>query len=142
MLLVVHDTRCDTYTQPPIFDSATKKTTVDDDRMVSGSAHLLTQEQIQEAIAVSSLKGGLTPDAARLFRIYQTINNMLYTRGYMVPTDFDDFLQFALVSQPARDTITILVEKADLGESENSQPFSLKMRRWVSSLSKIYTDRM
>jgi hypothetical protein len=52
--------------------------------------------------------------------------------------DFDDFLQFALVSQPARDTITILVEKAAGVNPKivNSLYFSLKMRRWVSSLSK------
>ena len=39
------------------------------------------------AIAAPSVRGGLDPDAARLFRVYRTISNMLTSRDYMVPRE-------------------------------------------------------
>jgi len=70
-----------------------------------------------EAIAAPAIRGGLSPKAARLFRVYRTMANMLEKRGYMVPSQYRDMTpadfkrQFG--EEPSRDALTVLVEKVD-----------------------------
>ena len=70
-----------------------------------------------EALAAPSIRGGLNPGAARLFRVYRTMANMLDKRGYMVPKNLRDMTPADFKRQfgeyPARDALTVLVEKAD-----------------------------
>ena len=70
-----------------------------------------------EALAAPSIRGGLNPSAARLFRVYRTMANMLDKRGYMVPKNLRDMTPADFKRQfgeyPARDALTVLVEKAD-----------------------------
>ena len=70
-----------------------------------------------EALAAPSIRGGLNPSAARLFRVYRTMANMLDKRGYMVPKNLRDMTPNDFKRQfgeyPARDALTVLVEKAD-----------------------------
>ena len=76
------------------------------------------------AIAAPTVRGGLDPDAARLFRVYRTISNMLTSRGYMVPKEMREMSPASFKArfgeQPSRESLTILVEKAD---DENNQLF-------------------
>mmetsp|Transcript_4786 Transcript_4786/g.10710 ORF Transcript_4786/g.10710 Transcript_4786/m.10710 type:complete len:108 (-) Transcript_4786:199-522(-) len=69
------------------------------------------------AIAAPTVRGGLDPDAARLFRVYRTISNMLLSRGYMVPKEMREMSPASFKArfgeQPSRESLTILVEKAD-----------------------------
>ena len=70
-----------------------------------------------EALAAPTIRGGLNPGAARLFRVYRTMANMLDQRGYMVPRNLRDMTPADFKRQfgeyPARDALTVLVEKAD-----------------------------
>ena len=76
------------------------------------------------AIAAPSVRGGLDPDAARLFRVYRTISNMLTSRDYMVPREMREMTPASFKARfgehPSREALTILVEKAD---DENNQLF-------------------
>eukprot|EP00529_Nitzschia_sp_RCC80_P027286 CAMPEP_0113458654 /NCGR_PEP_ID=MMETSP0014_2-20120614/10035_1 /TAXON_ID=2857 /ORGANISM="Nitzschia sp." /LENGTH=243 /DNA_ID=CAMNT_0000350187 /DNA_START=174 /DNA_END=905 /DNA_ORIENTATION=- /assembly_acc=CAM_ASM_000159 len=78
------------------------------------------------AIAAPQIKGGLSEEAARLFRVYRTVSNMLANRGYMVPRDLRDMTpasfkaKFGDDPHRYRDAMTLLVEKAD---DENNQMF-------------------
>jgi RNA polymerase Rpb5, N-terminal domain len=38
-----------------------------------------------EALSAPAIRGGLSPAAARLFRVYRTMASLLDRRGYMVP---------------------------------------------------------
>jgi DNA-directed RNA polymerases I, II, and III subunit RPABC1 len=98
-----------------------------------------------EALSAPSIRGGLSPAAARLFRVYRTIANLLDKRGYMVPkalreitpADFKErFGEF-----PARDSLTILVEKADDETNQLFVFFPEDEKVGVKPI-KIYTDRM
>lgn len=97
------------------------------------------------ASAAPSLRGGLNPDASRLFRVYRTISNMLEKRGYNVPKDLremtpgmfrDRFGEF-----PSREQLTILVEKAD-DESNQLFVFFPEDEKVGVKPIKVYTDRM
>jgi DNA-directed RNA polymerases I, II, and III subunit RPABC1 len=70
-----------------------------------------------EAIAAPSVRGGLNPEAARLFRVYRTMANMLSERGYMVPPTMREMTpaQFKMKfgEHPDRESLTVLVEKVD-----------------------------
>ena len=97
------------------------------------------------AIAAPTVRGGLDPDAARLFRVYRTISNMLTSRGYMVPKEMREMTPAAFKARfgerPSREALTILVEKAD---DENNQLFvffSEEEKVGVRPI-KVFTDRM
>lgn len=65
------------------------------------------------AIAAPSIRGGLNPEASRLFRAYRTISNMLDRRGYMIPREMREMTPASFKQrfgeQPSRESLTILV---------------------------------
>jgi DNA-directed RNA polymerase I, II, and III subunit RPABC1 len=65
------------------------------------------------AISAPTLRGGLTPEASRLFRVYKTVSAMLNKRGYMVPRDMREMTPGAFTAKfgehPSRESLTILV---------------------------------
>lgn len=99
-----------------------------------------------DAIAAPSIRGGLSPEAARLFRVYRTISNMLDKRGYMVPKGMRE-LTPAIFSERfgqdnvSRESLTILVEKADDDANQLFVFFPEDEKVGVKPI-KIYTDRM
>jgi DNA-directed RNA polymerase I, II, and III subunit RPABC1 len=58
-------------------------------------------------------RGGLTPEASRLFRVYKTVASMLYKRGYLVPRDMREMTPASFAAKfgefPSRESLTILV---------------------------------
>lgn len=97
------------------------------------------------AIAAPSVRGGLNPDAARLFRVYRTISNMLSSRGYMIPKEMRDmtpsFFKAKYGEHPSRDALTILVEKADDETNQMFVFFAEDEKVGVRPI-KVFTDRM
>jgi len=97
------------------------------------------------AAAQNSVRSGLTPEASRLFRCYRTIKNMLDRRGYMIPRDLRDMTPLLFRDRfgeyPSRESLTILVEKAD---DENNQLFVFFPEDEKVGVKpiKTYTDRM
>src|SRR5688500_16791172 len=81
-------------------------------------------DDLAATIAAPAIRGGLHPEAARLFRVYRTIANMLDRRGYIVPPELRDITPSMFKDRfgdyPSRDAMTILVEKAD---DESNQLF-------------------
>ena len=65
------------------------------------------------AISAPSIRGGLSPEASRLFRSYRTIANMLGKRGYMIPKEMREMTPATFKQrfgeQPSRESLTILV---------------------------------
>jgi DNA-directed RNA polymerases I, II, and III subunit RPABC1 len=97
------------------------------------------------ASAAPSLRGGLNPDASRLFRVYRTISNMLEKRGYNVPKDLREMTPGMFRERfgefPSREQLTILVEKAD-DESNQLFVFFPEDEKVGVKPIKVYTDRM
>jgi DNA-directed RNA polymerases I, II, and III subunit RPABC1 len=100
---------------------------------------------IAEALAAPSIRGGLSTSAARLFRVYRTIANMLDKRGYMVPKNLRDITPSDFKNRfgenPSRDSLTILVEKADDETNQLFVFFPEDEKVGVKPI-KVYTDRM
>ncbi|KAL3905856.1 MAG: hypothetical protein SGILL_009509, partial [Bacillariaceae sp.] len=103
--------------------------------------------EIDDAAAISAptVRGGLNPDAARLFRVYRTICNMLSNRGYMVPRELMEITPSGFKERfgetPSRESLTILVEMAD---DENNQLFVFFTEDEKVGVRpiKLITDRM
>eukprot|EP00543_Licmophora_paradoxa_P009044 CAMPEP_0202446468 /NCGR_PEP_ID=MMETSP1360-20130828/4942_1 /ASSEMBLY_ACC=CAM_ASM_000848 /TAXON_ID=515479 /ORGANISM="Licmophora paradoxa, Strain CCMP2313" /LENGTH=231 /DNA_ID=CAMNT_0049062945 /DNA_START=165 /DNA_END=860 /DNA_ORIENTATION=+ len=97
------------------------------------------------AIGAPSVKGGLNPEASRLFRVYRTISNMLTNRGYMVPKDLRVMTPSLFVTKfgeyPEREALTILVEKADDETNQLFIFFPTDEKVGVKPI-KVFTDRM
>ena len=97
------------------------------------------------ALAAPSIRGGLNPDASRLFRVYRTIANMLDKRGYMVPRDLREMTPMSFRERfgeyPSRESLTILVEKADDETNQLFVFFPEDEKVGVKPI-KVYTDRM
>lgn len=97
------------------------------------------------AIAAPSIRGGLNPEAARLFRVYRTITNMLSKRGYMVAKEMQEMTPGSFRERfgehPSRESLTILVEKAD-DESNQLFVFFPEDEKVGVKPIKVYTDRM
>ena len=79
---------------------------------------------LAEQLAAPALRGGLSPESARLFRVYRTISSMLEKRGYMIPRTLREITPSSFKEHfgdgATRESLTILVEKAD---DENNQLF-------------------
>lgn len=100
---------------------------------------------VADAIAAPSVRGGLTPASARLFRVYRTMANLLDQRGYMVPKPVREMTPFEFKSRfgehPNRETLTLLVEKADDDTNQLFVFFPEDEKVGVKPI-KVYTDRM
>jgi len=114
----------------------------------SSSALLQPEETVvspAEAMAAPSIRGGLNPSAARLFRVYRTMANMLDKRGYMVPRQLRELTPADFKEKfgeyPARDSLTVLVEKADDEKNQLFVFFTEEEKLGVKPI-KTYTDRM
>jgi DNA-directed RNA polymerases I, II, and III subunit RPABC1 len=97
------------------------------------------------SIAAPTVRGGLNPDAARLFRVYRTICNMLTSRGYMVAPELlhmtPQMFRERFGEQPDREALTILVEKADDETNQLFVFFTQDEKVGVRPI-KMITDRM
>jgi DNA-directed RNA polymerase I, II, and III subunit RPABC1 len=98
-----------------------------------------------EALAAPQVKGGLNPDAARLFRVYRTMANMLDKRGYMVSKSLRELTPASFRElygdYPNREALTLLVAKADEDENQLFVFFPEDEKVGVKPI-KVYTDRM
>jgi DNA-directed RNA polymerases I, II, and III subunit RPABC1 len=98
-----------------------------------------------EAMAAPCVRGGLNPEAARLFRCFRTVSNMLESRGYMVPRNTRDITPAAFKERfgehPDRENLTMLVEKADDPTAMLFVFFPSDEKVGVKPI-KTYTDRM
>ena len=102
-------------------------------------------EDPAEALAAPAIRGGLNPSAARLFRVYRTMANLLDKRGYMVPKNIREItpsdFKGRFGEHPNRESLTILVEKAD-DESNQLFVFFPEDEKVGVKPIKVYTDRM
>jgi DNA-directed RNA polymerase I, II, and III subunit RPABC1 len=102
-------------------------------------------EDTAAALVAPTIRGGLNPEASRLFRVYRTISNMLDKRGYMVPKDMREMTPASFRQRfgefPSRDSLTVLVEKAD-DESNQLFVFFPEDEKVGVKPIKVYTDRM
>lgn len=120
---------------------------VDDDLATSGTATeaVPTATTPAEALAAPCVRGGLNPDAARLFRCYRTLSNMLEQRGYMVPKASREMAPNSFREKfgehPDRESLTMLVEKADDPSQLLFVFFPSDEKVGVKPI-KTYTDRM
>mmetsp|Transcript_51325 Transcript_51325/g.148173 ORF Transcript_51325/g.148173 Transcript_51325/m.148173 type:complete len:226 (+) Transcript_51325:149-826(+) len=102
-------------------------------------------DETAAAIAAPSIRGGLNPDAARLFRVYRTITSMLSKRGYMVTKEMKEMTPAMFRERfgefPSRESLTMLVEKADDETNQLFVFFPEDEKVGVKPI-KVYTDRM
>lgn len=99
-----------------------------------------------EALVAPAIRGGLSPSAARLFRVYRTMAHLLEQRGYMVPKTLREitpaqFQQKFGNDSINRETLTLLVEKADDEHDQLFVFFPEDEKVGVKPI-KVYTDRM
>lgn len=98
-----------------------------------------------EALAAPTIRGGLNPESARLFRVYRTIAGMLTKRGYMVPKALREITPASFKERfgetPSREQLTLLVEKAD-DESNQLFVFFPEDEKVGVKPIKTFTDRM
>lgn len=110
-------------------------TEFDDDALMTDAA----------APSATGNRAGLTPEASRLFRVYKTISAMLKKRDYNVPRDMLEITPAAFTNKfgehPSRDTLTILVEKADDEQNQLFVFFPEDEKVGVKPI-KEYTERM
>jgi len=105
-------------------------------------------DALAETAAASSAtqnRGGLTPEASRLFRVYKTISVLLEKRGYSVPRDMLEITPASFTNKfgehPSREVLSILVEKADDEQSQLFVFFPEDEKVGVKPI-KEYTERM
>jgi len=97
--------------------------------------------------AAPALRGGLTPDASRLFRICKTIAAMLENRGYNVPRDTKEMTPATFTQKygenPGRESLTMLVGKGDDDTDQLFVFFPEDAKEKVSLKAiTVITDRM
>lgn len=104
-----------------------------------------SQSQQSQSQPQLSLRGGLTPEASRLYRVYKTVAAMLSKRGYMVPRELLQMTPMTFTQKfgdhPSRESLTILVEKSD-DESNQLFVFFPEEEKVGVKPIKVYTDRM
>ena len=111
------------------------------------SMEVVAEEPVDEtqALAAPAMRGGLSQSAARLFRVYRTIATLLDKRGYMVPKAIREITPAEFKNRfgehPARDSLTILVEKSDDASNQLFVFFPEDEKVGVKPI-KVYTDRM
>jgi len=70
----------------------------------------------------SNPRGGLTPEASRLFRVYKTVSAMLHKRGYIVPKDMKEITPASFTAKygeyPTRESLTILVVRVSITQRQ------------------------
>lgn len=97
------------------------------------------------SIAAPTVRGGLNPEAARLFRVYRTVSNMLHSRGYMVPPELlqmtPQMFREKFGEVPDREALTVLVEKGDDETNQLFVFFTTDEKVGVRPIKTI-TDRM
>jgi len=122
-------------------DAATTTTPADEGAGAAGAA----PDNSPEALGAPCIRGGLTTEAARLFRVYRTISAMLSKRGYMVPRAMREITPASFKEKfgehPSRENLTILVEKADDDTNQLFVFFPEDEKVGVKPI-KVYTDRM
>lgn len=95
--------------------------------------------------AAPTHRGGLSAEAAQLFRVYRTMANLLEARGYMVPKELRELTPATFQAKfgpvPVRDSLTLLVEKADEATNQMFVFFPDDDRLGVKPI-KTYLDRM
>jgi len=108
----------------------------------------MAEEPTTESTNAPSAMGnraGLTPEASRLYRVYKTIASMLQKRDYNVPRELLEMTPAIFVSKfgayPSRDSLTILVEKADDEQNQLFVFFPLDEKVGVKPI-KEYTEKM
>ncbi|KAG7374861.1 DNA-directed RNA polymerase subunit H [Nitzschia inconspicua] len=118
---------------------------MDESNDVNDNHNMNNDDDAAAAIAAPTVRGGLNPDAARLFRVYRTVSNMLASRGYMVPPELvnmtPQMFRQRFGEHPDRDALTILVEKAD-DESNQLFVFFTQDEKVGVRPIKTITDRM
>jgi DNA-directed RNA polymerases I, II, and III subunit RPABC1 len=120
---------------------------IDDDDADDNNATAAVSNEVNpaEAIAAPSVRGGLNPEAARLFRVYRTMANMLSERGYMVPKTMRELTpaQFKMKfgEHPDREALTVLVEKVDDEKNQLFVFFPTDEKVGVKPI-KTFTQRM
>jgi hypothetical protein len=120
---------------------------IDDDDADDNNATVAAINEVNpaEAIAAPSVRGGLNPEAARLFRVYRTMANMLSERGYMVPKTMRELTpaQFKMKfgEHPDREALTVLVEKVDDEKNQLFVFFPTDEKVGVKPI-KTFTQRM
>lgn len=102
-------------------------------------------EMEQAVTSAPVLRGGLTPDASRLFRVYKTVSAMLHKRGYMVSREMREMTPDKFTEKfgenPQRSSLTMMVEKADDDKDQLFVFFSDEEKVGVKPI-KIYADKM
>ena len=77
-----------------------------------------TADTNASSIGAPSVKGGLNPEASRLFRVYRTVANMLSNRGYMVSKELREMTPALFTTKfgefPQRESLTILVVRNNI----------------------------
>ena len=87
----------------------------------------------------------MSAETSRLFRVYKTVSTMLHKRGYMVPRELREITPAIFVQRfsefPARDALTMLVEKDD-DETDQLFVFFPEDEKVGVKPIKVLTDRM
>jgi len=105
------------------------------------------ENEAQQQNAAPALRGGLTPDASRLFRICKTLAAMLENRGYNVPRDTKEMTPTTFTQKygenPSRESLTMLVGKGDDDTDQLFVFFPEDAKEKVSLKAiTVITDRM
>eukprot|EP00978_Attheya_sp_CCMP212_P047835 scaffold436684_cov55-Attheya_sp.AAC.3 len=93
----------------------------------------------------SGARGGLSPEASRLFRVYKTVAAMLTKRGYLVSREMKEMTPASFTAKfgeyPTREGLTILTEKGDDETNQLFVFFPEDEKVGVKPI-KVLTDRM
>jgi hypothetical protein len=87
----------------------------------------------------TNARGGLTPEASRLFRVYKTVSAMLDKRGYIVPKDMKEITPASFTAKygefPTRESLTMLVVSVLKCGMSNGNVCSATLRHYLHLIS-------